>query len=164
MSPLKKIRITLIFFMAALVASGVTAIPIESELTWLLKFQNHIPTGMADWLKSCRQAIAYTNLHYPMVAYGFDWLAFAHVVIAIVFVGPYRDPVKNVWVIDWGIIACVLIVPTAFIFGPMRGIPVFHLLIDTLFGIFGVVPLLCCKRWIKAMEARNCGIISAFER
>ena len=151
MSPLKKIRVTLIFFMAALVASGVTAIPIESELRSLLRFSNLMPSGMVNWLRSCQQAVTYTNEHYPMLAYGYDWLAFAHVVIAIAFIGPYRDPVKNVWVIDWAIIACALIIPTAVIFGPRRGIPSFHLFVDCLFGIIGVVPLLCCKRWIRVM-------------
>jgi len=37
---------------------------------------------------------------YPFIAYGTDWLAFAHFVIAIAFIGPWRDPVRNVWVVE----------------------------------------------------------------
>jgi hypothetical protein len=34
-------------------------------------------------------------------------------VIAIAFIGPWRDTVKNIWVIEFGMIACVLVVPFA---------------------------------------------------
>ena len=36
------------------------------------------------------------------------WLAFAHIVIAIAFVGPPRDPVRNVWVIELALIDFIL--------------------------------------------------------
>jgi hypothetical protein len=55
--------------------------------------------------------------------YGTDWLAFAHLVIAVAFWGPLRDPVRNIWVIEWGMIACVGIVPLALFAGPVRDIP-----------------------------------------
>ncbi|SCF41963.1 hypothetical protein [Micromonospora mirobrigensis] len=32
--------------------------------------------------------------------YGTDWLAFAHLVLAVAFWGPLRDPVRNVWVVQ----------------------------------------------------------------
>ena len=40
--------------------------------------------------------------------YGFDWLAFAHLLIAIAFLGPLKDPIKNEWIIRWGMIASAL--------------------------------------------------------
>ena len=62
-------------------------------------------------------------------------------VIAVAFIGPLRDPVKNVWVIDFGMIACAAVIPLALICGPIRGIPFWWQLIDCSFGVVGIVPL-----------------------
>jgi hypothetical protein len=149
---IKKIRLLIIFFMAALALSGITAFPAETELAWLLRHPQFVPSGLKLWLQSCYEALKNTNTQYPMLAYGYDWLAFAHLVIAMAFIGPYRDPVKNKWVIDWAILACIAVIPLAFIAGPIRKIPVFHILIDCSFGIIGLIPLLICKRWIRIMD------------
>ena len=90
-----------------------------------------------------------------MLAYGFDWLAFAHIVIAMAFIGPLKDPVKNKWIIDWAILACLAIIPLAFIAGPIRHIPIFHILIDCSFGVIGLIPLLICRKMIKQLEKNN---------
>jgi hypothetical protein len=89
---------------------------------------------------------------YPFLAYGTDWLAFAHMVIAVVFIGPLRDPVRNIWVIEFGMIACVGVFPLAFIAGSIREIPFFWQLIDCSFGIVGGILLYWCYRKIKQME------------
>jgi hypothetical protein len=81
-------------------------------------------------------------MRYPFMAYGTDWLAFAHLVIAIGFWGPLKDPVRNVWVVQFGMIACIAVVPLALIAGPIRGIPWGWQLIDISFGVLGIVPLL----------------------
>ena len=75
------------------------------------------------------------------MAYGTDWLAFAHVIIAVAFIGPWRDPVRNRWVVTFGLIACAAVIPMALVFGPLRGIPVYWLLIDCSFGVIGFIPL-----------------------
>jgi hypothetical protein len=36
-----------------------------------------------------------TSDKHPFLFYGFDWLALAHLVIALLFFGPYRDPIRN---------------------------------------------------------------------
>jgi len=46
-----------------------------------------------------------------------------------------------------GIIACALLVPYAILIGPFRGIPPFWTLIDTMFGLLGIIPLLLARRW-----------------
>ncbi len=136
---------------AALIISGFTAIPVEKELEFLCRV---FPTGSAvgNWLDQVYIAIRYTSNIYPFLAYGYDWLAFAHFVLAILFIGPLKDPVKNVWVIEFGIIACLLIIPTAFIAGHFRGIPVWWRIIDCSFGIAGLAPLLICLKKIKQIE------------
>ena len=57
------------------------------------------------------------NLIGQLLFYSTDWLAFGHFVIAIAFVGALRDPVRNRWLFDFGLIACVLVVPYAVVFG-----------------------------------------------
>jgi hypothetical protein len=86
------------------------------------------------------------------LAYGYDWLAFAHFVLAILFIGPLKDPVRNKWVIEFGMIACVLIIPFAFIAGHFRGIPVGWRLIDCAFGVIGIIPLSICLSKIIMVE------------
>jgi hypothetical protein len=151
MNLLLKIRLMIAFFMIALVLSGVTAFPVETELKWLLQHPALIPAFAQNWLQDVYAAMSATNKAYPMLAYGFDWLAFAHLVIALLFIGPFKNPVKNKWVIEWGMLACLAILPLAFIAGPIRQIPLFHILIDCSFGIIGIVPLYICYSWIKQL-------------
>ncbi len=54
------------------------------------------------------------------------------------------------WVVEWGILACVLVVPLALICGDAR-IPLGWRLIDCAFGVVGIVPLLLCRRYINAL-------------
>ena len=149
---LKKIRFTLIFFMIALMLSGITAFPLETEMHWLLGYADKMPAELAAFITRVYEALHYTNLHYPMLAYGYDWLAFAHIVIALFFIGPLKDPIKNIWVIEWGMLACIAIIPLAFIAGPVRGIPFYWTCIDCSFGIFGIIPLYLLRGWIKKLE------------
>lgn len=155
MSLLTKIRLLIVFFMIALILSGVTAFPVETELRWLLDQPSLIPSFAETWLQNVYGALKETNAKYPMLAYGYDWLAFAHIVIAAMFIGPLKDPVKNSWVIDWAIFSCVAVIPLAFIAGPIRHIPLFHILIDCSFGVIGIVPLIICRRWINKLAKQN---------
>ena len=152
MKLLTKIRLIILFFMIALILSGVTAFPVETELRWLLSHPALVPGFAKEWLQHVYNALTETNVKYPMLAYGYDWLAFAHIVIAMAFIGPFRHPVKNVWIIDWAMLACIAIFPLAFIAAPSRHIPYYHVLIDCSFGLIGIIPLLICKRWIKKLE------------
>ena len=81
-----------------------------------------LPSGIAHWIDEVHSALHETGLHYPFLAYGTDWLAFAHLVLAIVFLGPLRDPIRNKWVLQFGVIACIAVVPLALIAGPLRDI------------------------------------------
>ena len=146
-SLLRRIRVCLSVFMAGLVFSGVTALPLPWELRVLSSMMGTwAPAGLRHWLDFVRQGLDATGAQYPFMAYGTDWLAFGHFVIAIAFVGPYRDPVRNQWVIQFGLIACALVVPYALLFGLLRGIPFFWRLIDCSFGLLGLIPLWLCRR------------------
>lgn len=147
----KIIRRWLLFFMISLVFSGLTAIPVEWELSVLLPFFSSDST-IGYWLDKVYYGIRDTNGKYPFLLYGYDWLAFAHFVLALVFIGPYRDPVRNRWVIEFGVYACLLIIPFALIAGHFRGIPFGWRLIDCSFGIIGLIPLLICYKKIRKLE------------
>jgi len=147
----KNIRYWLIFFMIVLAISGITAIPVETELDFLSRFFS-IDSSIGQWLDNVYQAFHETNKNYPFLAYGYDWLAFAHIVLAILFIGPLMHPIRNKWVIQFGMIACVLIIPFAFIAGPHRGIPLMWTLVDCSFGVIGFFPLLICLHQINKLE------------
>ncbi len=147
----KHIRAWIIFFMIMLFLSGLTAIPLESELKFLSRcLPYNSPVGI--WIDRVLTAIIDTNNNYPYLAYGYDWLAFAHFILAILFIGPLKNPVKNIWVIEFGMIACLLVLPYAFIAGHYRGIPIMWRVIDCSFGLIGLIPLSICYAKIKALE------------
>jgi hypothetical protein len=148
----KKIRGWIILFMVLLILSGVTAFPLEWELSLLADFFKEGPSFFHEWTTSVYTAIKDTNSKYPFMSYETDWLAFAHIVIAVAFIGPLRDPIKNIWIIEFGMIACLMVFPLAFIAGTIRHIPFYWQLIDCSFGTFGFIPLWICRRAIKKLE------------
>lgn len=159
----RSIRRLIILFIIGLVLSGVTAFPIESQLSIanrgieILSWKN----DFAAWVQRVYEGVHETNSVYPFIAYGTDWLAFAHLVIAVAFIGPLRDPVRNIWVIEFGLIACAAIFPLAFIAGSSRGIPVYWQLIDCSFGLIGGILLYVCRT--KILKLKNVGVKKDFK-
>lgn len=138
-----------------LALSGLTAFPIEAELGALVKLTSSYSGILSNWLNAAYQAVKFTNCTYPFLSYGTDWLAFAHLMLAVLFIGPLKNPLKNNWVIEFGIIAAISIFPLAFIAGEIRGIPGFWRLIDCSFGVAALTVLLPCYRMIKKLEKAN---------
>jgi len=156
---LSRIRWMLALFLLGLVLSGLTAFPLEGEISLVARWfgvSEEVPPaaygGVQRWIATVHQGIRDTHARYPFMAYGTDWLAFAHLVIAVAFIGPLCDPVRNLWVLSFGLIACVLVVPVALICGPIRGIPWYHQLVDCSFGVAGFIPLWFCRKWACELE------------
>ena len=153
----RAVRMLLAFFMFGLIVSGLTAFPLVIEVNILGKIMGqgslleNIWPEMARWISFVQQGIIDTNARYPFMLYGTDWLGFAHITIAISFIGPLRDPIKNIWVVEFGMIACLLLIPLALICGPLRGIPFFWTVVDCSFGVFGIMPLVFAYRYIKRL-------------
>lgn len=153
-----KIKIWLYVFIAGLLFSGITAFPLEWELSllnaWIGEgsFMNNLFPALSKWISYVYLGITQTNQNFPFMAYGTDWLAFAHIVLAILFIGPLKNPIKNIWVVEFGIIACLLIIPLAIICGHIREIPIFWRIIDCSFGFFGIIPLIIVRKYIKKLE------------
>lgn len=150
----RHIRRLLLLFIIGLIVSGITAFPIEWQLSianqWIQNF--NWDNNLTRWLSLAYEGIRQTNAAYPFISYGTDWLAFAHLVIAIAFIGPLKDPVRNIWVIEFGIIACVSILPLAFVAGAIREIPLYWRMLDCMFGVIGGFLLWVCHRKIKQLE------------
>lgn len=152
------IRWCLGLFIAGLVVSGLTAFPLLTEVRWLCALYG-LPgdavasahQGLAHWLLWVKEGLEVTYAQYPFIAYGTDWLAFGHVVIALFFIAPWREPGRHLEVVRVGMWACALVVPLALICGPIRGIPFYWRLIDCSFGVVGIVPLWLAWRWGKRL-------------
>lgn len=148
------IRRLLFIFIVILFLTGLTAIPIDFELNALLNIVS-VDGMLYQWLDKVLRSYIEVKKNAPFLLYGYDWLAFAHFVLAILFIGPYKDPVKNIWVIEFGLIACVLVLPLAFIAGNLRGIPIGWRLIDCSFGVLGFIPLCICYRKAKQLAVNT---------
>jgi len=158
----RRLRWVLGAFMVALVLSGLTAFPLQSELQRVVELRGldqvapaQAGNGFDSWILTVRDGLRESYARYPWLAYGTDWLAFAHIVIAVFFIGPWVDPVRNVWVLQAGVVACVLVIPLALICGAIRQIPLSWRLIDSSFGVFGVLPLLYCLRLTRLLENKR---------
>lgn len=156
---LQRYRAVLFVFMAGLIVSGATAFPLLHEMRMLCGWLGIAPgaepalyAGLHFWIATVYRGLDRTYAEYPWMAYGTDWLAFAHVVLAVFFIGPLVDPVKNKWVLQAGLIACALVVPLALIAGSVRGIPFYWRLIDCSFGVLGALPLWYCLRLTRELE------------
>ena len=157
--PRAKIRAWTWFLIVGLVLSGATALPIPTAFEIAsdvlgedLAANGLVPSFAAAWLHTVRDGVRATVERAPFMFYGTDWLAFGHFVIAIAFVGALRDPVRNRWLYEFGMIACALVPFWALGFGQIRGIPVWWSLIDACFGIVGFLPAWLCHRWTGELE------------
>jgi len=154
-----KIRFWIIFFIFSLVVWGITTFPLETELKIISRLLGISPdappeiySGLKHWIATVQEGLLQTNFHYPFLLYGTDWLAFSHLVIAVAFIGLYVKPIRNKWIIYFGMIACIGVIPLALICGMIRGIPFYWRLVDCSFGIFGLIPLNLLHIFVKKLE------------
>lgn len=157
-SLLRSTRIWLALVILGLFLSGVTAFPLQHELDLVARVSAHIhladhAPALNAWFLRVDRALTDTNARYPFLAYGTDWLAFAHLAIAVLFIGPFLDPVRNKWVVTFGLIASVGVFFLALIAGPIRGVPLFWRLIDCSFGLICGAVLLKVRSNIRRMDA-----------
>ena len=152
-------RTALVIFMVGLILSGLTAFPLLNDLrllcNWLGIGEATTPSeysGFSKWILTVRIGLEEMHRVHPWIAYGTGWLAFAHLALAVFFIGPWIDPVRNVWVLKAGLVSCLMVLPLALICGAIRGIPLGWRLIDCSFGVFGSIPLLYCLSVTRQMH------------
>ncbi len=156
---LVRYRLALGIFIAGLTLSGVSAFPLQWELSilnrWFGSGQNgsdFLPARIDDFISFVHSGIEKTYALFPFFGYGTDWLGFGHFVIAAFFALPFIDPIKYRAVLYVGLFACAGVIVLAFVAGPIRGIPFFWTLIDCGFGILGAIPLLYCLKLTRKSE------------
>ncbi len=133
--------------------SGVTIWPAIPELkaAVALAWGSGEPKGVLHaFVLNAIAGLEDMNARYPFMFYAHDWLAFAHLVLAILFLGAIRDPVRNKWIVQCGLIMCALVPVLAAICIPLRGLPLRWFWIDTSFGVGAAVPL-----WIALGDIRR---------
>ena len=148
----KTIRHYILFFIFMIVINGIIVFPAVSVLSFLNEHLQVFPHFLRQWLSQVYLSVKGTNEQYPFLSYGTDWLAFAHLIIAMVFIGPLRDPVKNIWIIQWAMFSCVCVFPLVLIAGPIREVPFFWQMIDCFFGAVGFILLYLCYTKILQLK------------
>ncbi len=146
---LKNIKIRTALFMIGLFVSGLTCFPLKLEMSIANTFFAAWAITPPTFIQNVLVGISETMANHQFLFYGTDWLGFAHVLYAILFYGVYKDPVKNIWVTQFGIIACISIFPLAFIMGSIRGIPFWWQLVDCSFGVIGLIVMVPVYRMTK---------------
>jgi len=142
----------LVIVAGGLFVSAVTIWPMEAELELALRVLGATP-GLADlqsFLTTTLEGLRVTRDHYPMLLYTGDWLAFAHIVLGVLFLLATKDPVRNVLVVRFGLLCCAGVPLLAGVFIPLRGIPGVWFLVDAAFAPACAVPLLICLRDIRS--------------
>jgi hypothetical protein len=154
-------RVSLGLFLFGLILSGISALPLQSELSILSRFLGTSGSpahgeldGPRHWIAFVDFGLRETYSRFSFFGYATDWLAFGHFVIAAFFVLPFIDPTRYRGVLQIGLFACAGVIVTALICGPIRGIPFFWTLIDCSFGIVGALPLLYCLRLTRKIDNR----------
>lgn len=153
------VRVLLGIVAFGLLVSGLTCYFLE----WEVRFVTQVVWGgspdtipfMAEEYKllvKVGEGLKVLMRDYPEFMLGTDWLGFAHVILAILFAGAMPDPVRNIWIVRFGIVSAVLVVPSAWLFGYMRGLPAIHYFVDASFGIGAVIPLILAHRILKKYD------------
>ncbi len=155
---LRRVRIWLVVFFLGLLFSLHTVIFVEVESAFMAKHFG-AGTAMAErlpvvsvWIDTLHLGVTETYKSYPVMAYCMDWLSYACVVFAIFIIGPIVDPVKNIWVIQVYMIACILGALLPFVAGPFREVPLFWRFIDGGFGVLGFVILISPYRLAREIQ------------
>jgi len=158
-----RFRLAMAFFIFGLVLSGITAFSLKWEVDRIASWMGvgadanlGALHGLAYWIAYVQEGLHRSYDAYPFLAYGTDWLAFAHLAIAVFFIGPLLKPIEyGDWILVSGVIACVGVIPLALICGPLRGIPLCWRFIDCSFGIFGALPLIYCLALSRRIRRVN---------
>ena len=144
-------RLSLGAFILGLVLSGISALPLQHELSLLSRLLGISDPasyanmhGLQHWIAFVYFGLQQTYSRFPFFGYASDWLAFGHFVIAGLFILRFTDPRRYRPVLHVGLVACVGVIVVALICGPIRSIPWFWTLIDCSFGIVGAIPLVYC--------------------
>ncbi len=140
-----------------LLVAGITVWPAVPELKLAVRIvwgPGEATGTLHGFVLKAIEGIESVDANYPFMLYAHDWLAFAHIVLAILFAGAIRDPIRNIWIVQCGLIMCALIPVLAGICVPIRGLPWIWFWIDFAFAPAAALPLWIALRDIRRAEAK----------
>jgi len=152
MKGLKRAKWMLGIVAFGLVVSGITIWPAVPELKIAVRivWGDSQPAGVLhSFVLQAIEGLESVEAKHPFMLYAHDWLAFAHIVLAIMFAGAIRDPVRNVWIVQCGLIMCALVPVLAGICIPIRELPLVWFWIDFTFAPAAALPLWIALRNIR---------------
>ena len=155
MDNLKRARIMILIVALGLFFSGITVWPMKWELKTFVEivWGNNEPKNIIhSFMLQVINGIDAVEILYPFMLYGYDWLAYAHIMLAVLFAGAIRDPVRNKWIVQCGLVMCAIIPVLAGIFIPLRGLPLYWIFIDSAFAPGAALPLWIALRDILKVE------------
>lgn len=141
-----------------LVVSGITIWPAVPELKIAVRivWGDSQPAGVLhSFVLQAIEGLESVEAKHPFMLYAHDWLAFAHIVLAIMFAGAIRDPVRNIWIVQCGLIMCALVPVLAGICIPIRELPLVWFWIDFTFAPSAALPLWIALRDIGREVGEN---------
>lgn len=156
MNDLKRAKLMIGIVVFGLLVSAITIWPAIFELKLAVRmiWGDAEPTSVLHgFVVQAIHGLEAMEANYPFMMYAHDWLAFAHIVLAILFAGAIRDPIRNIWIVQCGLIMCALIPVLAAICIPMRGIPWIWFCFDFAFAPGAALPLWIALRDINRAEA-----------
>ncbi len=134
--------------------SGVTVFPVITELRCFAGAVEGLP-ALHAWITTVIKALEDVQARYPFLFYAGDWLAFAHIMLAVLFLGAIKDPVRNIWVVQFGLLCCAGIIPLTLICLPLRGLPWWWALVDCAFAPAAALPLWIAYRTLRKQEVAH---------
>jgi hypothetical protein len=152
---LRRARWMLGIVVFGLLVSGITVWPAVAELKLAVRLawgDAEPAGGIHAFVARAIAGLEHLEATYPFLLYAHDWLAFAHIMLAVLFAGAIRDPVRNVWVVQCGLIMCAGVPVLAGICIPLRGIPLVWFPIDAAFAPAAALPLWIALRDIRRAE------------
>ncbi|MCK5127447.1 MAG: hypothetical protein KAR42_14420 [candidate division Zixibacteria bacterium] len=157
-NPLKRAKFMLWIIVFGLLVSAVTIWPAISELKFAVQLvwgDSQPVSVLHSFIIQAIEGLEKTQTKYLFMLYAHDWLAFAHIVLAILFAGAIRNPVKNIWIVQCGLIMCMLVPVLAIICIPLRGLPWVWFWVDFTFALLAGLPLWIALRDIRRAEKQG---------
>ena len=154
---MKRAKIMLGVVAFGLFVSGVTVWPAIPELKIGLEILSRLGFGDTEMHGFCSRILHSLQLidrDHPQIMYGYDWLAFAHIMLAVLFAGAIRDPIRNIWIVQCGLIMCASVPVLAAVCIPIREIPWFWFLIDFSFAPAASIPLIIVLLDIRRVQSK----------
>lgn len=154
---IRRIRWMLSLVVLGLILSGLTTFPLIWEVnllnTWLGSGSglSGLPE-VSGFISHIHEGVTLIDRQYPFLRYGLDWLGFAHIAIALAFLGPIQKPLEHYWIVSWAILVCILCVPAILIFGYAREMPMFWSFIDSGFPLLALIPLCIAFKNIQLLK------------